>query len=157
MEELSRSQMYGVNIQQHTTGINFSQSTPEDIVEYVRELSKDKIAYSGPFATDDLGKILDTAGFVLHVKVEEFESRTDATFFDVEFYKCTVVESLKGGFEKDDKVTVVFFTGTVKPGDEYIVTLSKYGSPEQLSFVTSNSLYEVSRKKEMKELLAQNS
>lgn len=153
INDISKSEMYGRYIQQHATGINFSDSTAEDIIEYVKELSANNTHHSAPLESDNLEEIVNASEKIAHIKVEDFVKRTDATFFDIEFYKCTVVENLKGEFEKNSEITVVFFSETVVPGEEYIVMLAPGGAAIHQRFSSKNSLRSISEKSLIKSLL----
>jgi hypothetical protein len=157
INDISQSQMYGKYIQQHTTGIDFSQSTVEDVVEYVRELSVNNTISKKPLSTDNLKEIIGSSEKIVHVRVEEFEKRNDSTFFDIEFYKCTVVENLKGKYDKDSEISIVFFSETVNVGEEYIVMLAEGGSSIMQRFSAKQSLRSVSEKETIKNILANNS
>jgi len=157
MNDISQSQMYGRYIQQHTTGIDFSQSTAEDIIEYARKLSVNNSISKKPLSTDNIQEIIDASEKIVHVRVEEFEKRNDSTFFDIEFYKCTVIENLKGQYDKDSEISIVFFSETVNVGEEYIVMLAPGGSSIIQQFSAKQSLRSVSEKEAIKNIIASNS
>ena len=92
----------------------------------------------------------------MHVRVEEFEKRNDSTFFDIEFYKCTVVENLKGNYDTDSEISIVFFSKTVNVGEEYIVMLAPGGSSIIQQFSAKQSLRSVSEKETIKNILSNN-
>ena len=58
---------------------------------------------------------------------------------------------LKGKTEEYDKeMEIIFFDGTVKPGDEYIVAIDVFKKEDYIRFLTPDSLRPVSEKAEIK-------
>lgn len=126
VDKIAESRMYyNEPINNHTEGIKFTESlTREELTEYIASITVNNVGdgfIRVYLESDRLEDIVNDSPNIIKVKIGELESKTRSDIFDIDFYECTVVETLKGDIKVGAKITIIFFANTVKTGKEYIV------------------------------------
>ncbi|MBQ8404182.1 MAG: hypothetical protein IJX55_07145 [Clostridia bacterium] len=156
LDNISSSEMYNESLALHTTalhtaGIDINTCTREEIIEYVRGLTKDNSTKGNISTANTLEEIVADASAVFHIKVCELVKEVDGDLKHTEIWDCQIIDTLKGEVSADiGLVWVIFFADTVEAGDEYIVAVNGIDSDTFYSFVTKDSLRPVSEKAEIK-------
>ena len=155
LDNIPESEMYNESLALHAKGIDINTCTKDEIITYVIELvgdNKPKILSSA----QTLEEITNEAYDLLHIKVKSLSSDAQSPLSDdamkaTDIMYCEVIESLKGKKDEyDNEIEIIFFDGTVKPGEEYIVAIDAFEKEAYIRFLTPNSLRPVSEKDEIK-------
>ena len=155
----SRSTLYNQPLTLHSN-IDFdcARLTKEDIISYVRTLPRNAFATLCRIyiTSDNLVDIIDGSPYVLVVEINELESPTNRMRTDI--YYTTIVEVLKGDMQIGNILRVVFFAGTVFPGETHIVSITQTSpsspNPHFHRFTSRNSLHSITQRDEILEIIA---
>ncbi|MBQ7290838.1 MAG: hypothetical protein IJW76_03820 [Clostridia bacterium] len=159
LDDVPSSEMYNDLLYSHATGIDIKTCTREEIIEYVRELTKNNQTSEEELSTaQSLKEIVKDASAVYHIKTWYLAKEVEGDLKHTEIWDCEILEALKGELppEPEDPedpglVWIIFFPDTVEEGKEYIVAVDGIdGSQTFFELVTKDGLRPVSEKSQIK-------
>ena len=164
LNNLSASTMRNEPLSEHSTGLDFNNSSlsREQVVSYVRELTRDNAPSNAPIRTDRLENIIDGSPDVLVIEINEpLRLLRDIwtpgqDFMETDLYHFTVIQGLKGGLEEGYRGIMVFFADTVQTGERHIVAAVPVSEGSNwFDFTTRESLFHMDQLDEILAILAQ--
>ncbi|MCL2361279.1 MAG: copper amine oxidase N-terminal domain-containing protein [Defluviitaleaceae bacterium] len=131
LDDPSLSTMYGQSLSLHSY-LNFDSIglTRAEVISYVRSLPRDPFVTIGRvFITSEyLRDIIIGSPYVIVIEIGEPRRLAcevySSEFISTDIYYATVVEVLKGNMQVGDLLRVIFFSGTVFPGETHIVSIT---------------------------------
>jgi len=151
-----RGTMNNEPLTRSSSDMNFNNRslTRDDIILYVTELTRNNIPANDFIRSDDLVDIIGGSPYVLVVEINEpwRLSRMDNT----DVYYATVVEVIEGDKQAGDLLRVIFFAGTVFPGETHIISIEPdcpY-DPYFHTFTSRHSLHTEDQLPEIRQIIA---
>ena len=135
---LSESRLPGLNVSSTTSG--------QDIVSFIAELTMDNPPANDFIRSAAIEDIVHGSPYIFVVEIarpmrlsrEQVHTGWRAT----DLYYVTVIQTLKGNFNADGRVVVVFHADTVLPGEKHIVTVRPLSPGSTwFNFTSRNSLF----------------
>lgn len=122
------STMYSQPLELHATELDFADLTltADNIIEFVVDLVDD---YGTPahdyrnIRSNKLDDVVNYSPIIVEIEINEFIDSSHSCFRAADWFRVTVVDSLRGGFEIGYYFKTIFFMGTVTTGERYIMTL----------------------------------
>ena len=160
LNDPSRSTMSNEPLSMHSRmNFNSRNLTSESIVSYVRTLSRAPFETAGRvyITSNNLEDIINGSPYVLVVEINE-PNRIAREGMRTDIYYATVAEVLKGDMQVGDLLRVVFFAGTVFPGETHIVSITPTSptnpNPYFHSFTSRQSLHSMSQRNEIAAIIS---
>jgi len=160
LNDPSRSTMYSEPLSYHSRmNFNSSRLTKARVISYVRALPRDPFWSRVFIVSDNLGTIISGSPYVLVIEINEPRRlATEGWHSDIrstDLYYTTVVEVLKGDLQAGDLLRMVFFAGTVFPGETHIVSVAPVSqSPYFQEFTSRYSLHSMDQLGEIIAIIA---
>ena len=155
----SRSTMHNEPLSLHSRmNFNSRSLTSEGIVSYVRTLPRNPVPTNVFITSGNLEDIINGSPYVLIIEINEPRRlaggglHSDIRSTDI--YFTTVVEVLKGDIQVGDLIEIVFFAGTVFPGETHIVSTAPVSQNSNFQrFTSRQSLHPMTQLGEIIEIL----
>jgi len=149
MNDPSRSTMYNEPLSQHSR-LSFNGGlTRDQILSHVQLQPRDPFPTTMFITSENLEDIINGSPYVLMVEINEpwrlagGGAHEDVVSTDI--YYVTIIEVLKGNMQVNDVLRVVFYAGTVFPGEIHLVSVSHndphISTPFFHTFTSRNSLH----------------
>ncbi len=154
-DTISNSTMYNQPIISHSSGFDFAHSDLQSTTAYISELIKNNKPSAQPAKINNLNDLVSLSTDIVVVTVDKLEQTVKNDFRDTEFYSCTVNETLKGNIQVDSQIEIIFFSGSVQPGDEIIVALNNYDNATYYRLTSKESVMPTNKKSEILSIITQ--
>ena len=152
------SVMYSEPLSNHTTELNLHGGMSRDeIIAYVKERTEGNPPRIRDFIrSEDIEDIINESPYVWIVEINEALRLTSGTsvWMSTDMYYVTIIEALKGGYDVHDELMIVFFAGTVFPGERHIVAVEPIDDGRDwFDFTSRNSLFSMDQLDEIMEIV----
>jgi len=153
------STMYNEPLFYHSAELNFRSRSfsSEQIVPFVRELTKNNTPARGFIRSEYIGDVLSGSPYVLLVEINERWTLFDGLNLPertTDLYRVTVIQSLKGEIDAGYELLVGFLVGSVQTGEQHIIASEPADVGSYLHSLTSrNSVFGVYQLDEIMSIL----
>ena len=157
LNDPSRSTMNNESLSLHSRLAFDGNLTREQILSHVRSLPSSPSPTRMFITSENLDDIIDGSPYVVIVEIGEPWSLAGtgvyASTVSTDIYYATIVEVLKGDMYVGDELRIVFFGGTVFPGETHMVSIrpSSPNNPNSAfhDFTSRNSLHCMEQREEI--------
>jgi hypothetical protein len=158
LDNPSSSRMNNQLLSEQSSNLDFnSDLSREEIISYVREVTKDNELAGDFIRSIEIEDIINESPYVLHVEVNEslslFNERVAKDYVFTDIYYATVIQVLKGDIDVDNELVVVFFADTVFLGEQHIIAVEQVPDGSFYQFTSRDSLFSLSQLDEIMAIL----